>query len=151
MIYPAVARGWAVAFLVVGLAFWLLPEQLAGFLTALARALGLGGAITGNIADSGLWYVLAISLMFTLTALAWTSGNNPEVTAYFRLLLVAKGASIVGFSYLGYLTGHTVWLLGVLSDGSVALTLWLAHKLDERLPATALGMVPGFDRVYGGQ
>ncbi len=140
--YVLVARLWAFVFVLVGLAFALIPERAVGGLESLGRSLGLSGTLASP--PGTLWHVLALSLMVCVTGLAWQSARRPELAGPYRLLLAAKITSTAGFAFLA-LGGGSVWLLGAGGDGFVALTLWLARRSGR--PA----LVPGLGRTYLGQ
>ncbi len=146
--YAAVARGWAAVFAAVALLFAVVPGRVGPSLSTLGHFLGLSGEIA-TPADN-LWWVLALSLMVSVTGLAWHSAHDPTASGPYRILLAAKLASTAGFVWLAWRLTAPVWLLCAAGDGFVALTLWLA-RLGEAGRAATSSVPDGFARVYRGQ
>lgn len=142
--YAAVARAWAIVFGMVTLLFLILPPAVGQGLTALGQALGLPGRI--DSAGDTLWWVLALSLMVSVTGLAWHTADRPEALVPYRILLAAKLASTAGFTLLAWRLAAPVWLLAAGGDGFVAFSLWLARRL-----SASARPFDGFARVYNGQ
>lgn len=143
-IYAATASAWTVVFAAVGLLFATFPAAVGAGLTALGTALGLAGRI--DTPGDSLWWVLAISLMVSVTGLAWYTAARPEAVGAYRILLAAKLASTAGFALLAWRLASPVWLLAAGGDGFVALTLWLARR-----GPPGIGSHDGLARVYQGQ
>ncbi|MBI4862707.1 MAG: hypothetical protein HY815_20970 [Candidatus Riflebacteria bacterium] len=124
-VFCVVARLWAVVFCLVGACFLVAPGLVPDLVSALAGRLGLGGRIQSG--PGGLWWILALSLMATITVLAETCAREPYNLFAFRALVTAKLVSTAGFVGLAT-TGGAVWLLCALGDGFVAATLLLARR-----------------------
>jgi hypothetical protein len=136
--YAIVARSWACAFALVGLLFLAAPGATGAIVTWLGRKMGLSGTMTSSGGD--LWWVLAVSLMASITALAEVSARAPESDGPYVTLMVAKLTSTALFSGLAVSHG-TIWWLCAGTDGFVALTLWLARR--RLAPAAAARACPG--------
>lgn len=127
--YAHLARAWAVVFAAVGSAFLLAPRRSTDALNRLAGALGLRGEIGG--AGGELWWVLAVSLMATVTVLAEASARRPDDAVPFTALLTAKLVSTVLFAGLAIGRGGA-WALCALGDGFVAASLVFARRNQTR-------------------
>ncbi|MBI2945233.1 MAG: hypothetical protein HYY25_13650 [Candidatus Wallbacteria bacterium] len=139
-IYSAVVGAWSRVFAIVGLAFLAAPDQTGAFLTTLANALGLRGTIAAPA--SNLWWVLSLSLMATITALAAVSARAPHLYAPYAALMTAKLVSTAGFLGLAATQG-AVWLTCAAGDALVAVTIWLA-----RMAVPVPDLPRGFRRVH---
>ncbi len=122
--YVLIARIWSILFLVAGTSFIIIPNELGQILTSMGNAIGLTGAI--EAAPKTLWHILTLSLMGTITALAWLSARNPENKTLLHCILIAKSVSVAGFLALSFIAG-TSWLLCAATDAFVAITLYLAY------------------------
>lgn len=147
--YSVVATAWAIVFAFVALLFATLPDRVGSFLTKLAGFLGLGGRIESP--GDTLWWVLALSLMVSVTGLAWHTARTPEAIGPYRILLAAKVTSTVGFAWLAWTAKAPVWLLCAAGDGFVAITLWLARRWSTSDPGSGGRVADAFGRVYRGQ
>ncbi|MBM3267267.1 MAG: hypothetical protein FJZ01_06430 [Candidatus Sericytochromatia bacterium] len=149
-VYARTANAWAVVFALVLVAFIEAPERTGAFLTELANRAGLAGTI--HAPTDNLWYVLALSLMVAVTALAVVSARTGDPGPY-RSLLAAKLMSTFVF-FLQAVTDTPAYLLCALGDGFVALTLAAAWGISaphrERAAALRDGLVPDLRRRYPG-
>lgn len=116
MALPAMCQFWAIVFAIAGLAFVAVPDLIAGNLNDLASWLGLTPGIPALRAS--LWYALALSLMATITYLAWEAGRPGATPVLVRALLLSKLVSTAGFS-IAALTLASGWWLCALADGFV--------------------------------
>lgn len=128
------ARVWGVVFLLVGATFAVRPVAVGEDLTALARVLRLGGVVESGPRD--LWWVLALSMMLTITVLALWCANEPDNAAPFVGLMTSKLTSTFCFLVLSLAVGPA-WLLCALGDGFVALTLWWSRRRYLMAPRSA--------------
>ncbi len=126
-LYPIVARVWAVGFLLTGATFALQPQRVVAQLATLSGWVGLSGTVEAPAGN--LWHVLALSLMASISLLAWQSAREPGRAGPFHTLLLAKMVSTFGFTILAVQAG-SVWALCAATDAFIALTLWLARAAD---------------------
>ncbi len=149
--YRLLAQFWSLAFVVTGLLFALAPERLGRDMQTTARLLGLDGTI--DVAPWTMWHVIALSLMVTVTLLAWQTAREPEARAPYLTLQAAKLASTAIFVALALHHGG-IWLLAAATDGSIALSLWLARRSfapQLRIPGFGRARLPspGYEVWYG--
>jgi hypothetical protein len=137
--YRLLAQVWSVAFVVTGLEFALIPKFLSTQMHVAAGMLGLSGHI--DLTPGSLWHIIALSLMVAVTMLAWQTARRPSDRGPYITLQIAKIASTLMFLFLAATQGG-IWLLCALTDGSIALTLFLARR---SLPQPQV--VPGFARA----
>lgn len=137
--YVFIARVWSILFFVAGTSFIIIPNELGQILTAAGNAIGLTGSI--EAAPRTLWHILTLSLMGTITALAWLSARNPENKTLLNCILIAKSVSVAGFLVLAFTIG-TAWLLCAATDAFVAITLYWAY------PKCVGTMPAGFAAVH---
>lgn len=120
-----VCRFWAVVFVFALVCFATAPSVVAALLNSLAGVLGLQeGVAAGPLT---LWYPLALSLMATITYLAWVAGTPGAPPQAWRALLLSKLCSSAGFAVLA-VTTIGAWWLAVATDGFIALTLVLSAR-----------------------
>ncbi len=125
--FRLLSRFWAVSFVATGVCFALAPEFVAALLNGQAEWLGLTPGIpTGR--DS-LWFTLALSLMATISYLAWEAGSEDAPVVPYRALILSKLVSTVGFATfaIGVAGG---WWLCAFTDGFIAVTLIVARRID---------------------
>lgn len=127
-LYRRVAGAWAVVFVLAGLAFMFVPDMVGQGLVALAAPLGLGGQVP--TAPGSLWFVLAGSLMATISVLAVQTARRPEDGGPYVALMTAKLVSTVAFLFMA--THGDIWLLCAICDGSIALSLAVARGQGDR-------------------
>ena len=123
--YRLLAQFWSVAFVVTGLEFAFIPQFLSTQMHLAASLLGLTGHI--DLAPGSLWHVIALSLMIAVTMLAWQTARRPEDPSPYVTLQTAKVSSTLMFLFLAATQG-SIWLLCALTDGSIALSLFLARR-----------------------
>lgn len=134
--YCRLARFWGHCFVGTTIAFAVFPHQVGHFLTWEGGELGLGGQVT--VGRGTLAWALALSLMATLTLLAYRSASHPRDRLAYRALMCSKLASTAVFLYLAA-GGAPVWLLAAATDGFIAATLFVG-----RLPVPDAQPVEGF-------
>ncbi len=122
--YRLLCQFWSLAFVVTGLLFAFAPRQLGQQMAAMGARLGLTGHV--DWAPGSPWHVIALSLMLTVTLLAWQSARQPMARDPYVTLQAAKLFSTLLFLYLAATDG-SIWLLCALTDGSIALSLFLAR------------------------
>ncbi len=148
--YSLIARVWSILFLVAGTSFIIMPNELGQILTAMGNAIGLPGSI--EAAPRTLWHILTLSLMGTITALAWLSARHPENKALLNCILIAKSVSVAGFFVLSFTVG-TAWLLCAATDAFVAITLYWAYPKQSGLMPAGFAAVrapaPHYEIWYG--
>lgn len=127
-LYRRVAGTWAAVFVLAGLAFMLAPDLVGRGLVALAAPFGLGGHVP--TAPGSLWFVLAGSLMATISVLAYQTARRPEEGGPYVALMTAKLVSTVAFLFLA--KHGDIWLLCAVCDGSIALTLAVSRGQGDR-------------------
>ncbi len=122
---PALCRFWAIVFVIAGLGFAAAPALVADFLNGQAGMLGLVPGIPTE--RNTLWYALALSLMATITYLAWEAGRPGASPVLVRALVLSKLVSTAGFS-VAAITLASGWWLCALADGFIAVTLLIARR-----------------------
>ena len=125
-LYVGICWVFVVAFFATMMALLVAPGQLAALMNWGGGVLGLSGEITMQAGD--LDYVLTLSLMGCIVALAVGSAVNPEAKEPYFALLVAKSISTGGFALLAA-GPDTVWILPAVADGLVIAGLVVARHL----------------------
>ncbi len=134
--YSLLCQFWSLAFVVTGLLFAFAPRQLGQQMAAAGALLGLTGHVDWTPGTP--WHVIALSLMLTVTLLAWQSARQPMARDPYVTLQAAKVFSTLLFSYLA-VTDGSIWVLCAITDGSIALSLFLARL---SLPTRTAGTSP---------
>ena len=123
--YSKIVHFWAYVFFLVGLSFLLFPEKISELILFAGTIFGLSGEIVSPFGS--LWHVLSVSLMSIITVCAFFSAKYPAEKGSYYGLMTAKVVSSLFFLFLVWKQGN-IWLLCVLADGFVALTLFGARR-----------------------
>lgn len=127
-------RGFAVVYLVLGLAFFFYSERLFYLMNTGPNVFGFFEPIALPVEK--FWLVLALSMMVMLSLISFFSSIQPRNLYFLFLHLASKATSVAGFLYLFFVEQKAfAYASGALVDLSVFLIvffIFLTTKEDEK-------------------
>ena len=131
--YRTISLLMAVIFVVVGLCFLFLPNNVLEFFNSIAA---FSGMKLSPVQGLNFYLILAVGYMYLVSLLAWLMFKHPE-NFYFPLLLTnAKlASSLLSLSFFIFHQPCLIYLINCLVDGLIGLlVLYFYLQLTKRKP-----------------
>ncbi len=126
-LYRSASIVLAATFLLVGVLFMAVPDEVVSFFNRLSGPMGLPEA---PLPGRAFFLVLASGYMVLVTLLAWMMFKHPQNIVYPSLL--SQGKLATSLLSLGFFMLHRpflIYLSNFVVDGLIALVVWRLSKL----------------------